>query len=168
MKSNFLMHTESTWQSFDVPLRSTWKICFELFSFQIFRNLIQMWLWINKSSKSSAAAWIRNEGGEDWAPNHRIPSQEPFDGRFGTGHDSDRFCKERVVCKSERRGTSGCEVQELLVCPQVWPDTRHRLAQLQCVPLYCLSWSFELFMPSQHENMDRSLETKHWNKISKF
>lgn len=58
-------------------------------------------------------------------PNHRISSQQSFDGRFGAGHDSDRFCKERVVCKSERRSTSSCEVQELLICPQVWPDTKH-------------------------------------------
>lgn len=104
-------------------------------------------------------------------PNHRIPPQKPFDGRFGAGHHSDRFCNERVVCKSERRDTSSWRSRNCSCVLRSGQTQKNRLAQLQWVPsgiLSCPSWSFKFFMPSQQENMDRSLETEYWNKITKF
>lgn len=71
-----------------------------------------------------------------------FPTQQPFDGRFEAGHNSDWFCKERVLVSWSGKASAAVrfeDQQELLMCPQVWPETKHRLAQQQWKPAGTLS-----------------------------
>lgn len=73
--------------------------------------------------------------------------QQPFDGRFEAEHDSDWFCKERVLVGWGGKApvSVSCAVQqELLTRLQVWPETKHRLAQVETFKNF-VSFSVENF-----------------------
>lgn len=104
--------------------------------------------------------------------------QQPFDSKFEAEQASDWFCKEGML--GGRGGKAAAAVssvvqQELLMCPQIWPETKHRLLQLQWKPsralshLLCKGLKLISFpsaphaVPSQHDNVNRSFGSECWS-----